>query len=96
MFCGSFHGLPRWRKLTFSRLLAQMMPERNYLRAVLPSILSEDKVGLVKTGHGFINLPQRLDQTTATLMAAADTDAYVPFPPLFSPLRELTPSRRLQ
>ncbi|KAK4056484.1 hypothetical protein OIO90_002331 [Microbotryomycetes sp. JL221] len=52
---------------------ADMIPERNYLRAMLPSILGADKVGLVKTTHGFMNLPQRLDQSTSTLMTAAET-----------------------
>lgn len=54
-----------------------MIPERNYLRAVLPSILRDDKVALVKTRHGFINLPHRLNQPTGTMMNAAETDAYV-------------------
>jgi len=54
-----------------------MIPERNYLRAVLPSILRDDKVALVKTRHGFINLPHRLSQPTGTMMNAAETDAYV-------------------
>ncbi|GAA5883218.1 hypothetical protein JCM16303_007310 [Sporobolomyces ruberrimus] len=54
---------------------ADMIPERNYLRAVLPSILRDDKVALVKTRHGFINLPHRLNQPTGTMMNAAETDA---------------------
>lgn len=52
-----------------------MIPERNYLRAVLPHILGENKVGLVKTRHGFINLPHRLNQPTATLLTASETPA---------------------
>ncbi|ORY91777.1 hypothetical protein BCR35DRAFT_316900 [Leucosporidium creatinivorum] len=52
---------------------ADMIPERNYLRAMLPSILGEGKVGLVKTTQGFINLPQRLSQAVSTLMTAAET-----------------------
>ncbi|BGO90549.1 hypothetical protein NBRC10512_005268 [Rhodotorula toruloides] len=54
---------------------ADMLPERNYLRAVLPHILGENKVGLVKTRHGFINLPHRLSQPTATLLTASETPA---------------------
>lgn len=54
-----------------------MIPERNYLRAVLPSILRDDKVALVKTRHGFINLPHKLSQPTGTMMNAAETDACV-------------------
>ncbi|GJN89916.1 hypothetical protein Rhopal_002905-T1 [Rhodotorula paludigena] len=54
---------------------ADMIPERNYLRAVLPHILGENKVGLVKTRHGFINLPHRLNQPTATLLTASETPA---------------------
>ncbi|GAA5927984.1 uncharacterized protein JCM15063_006051 [Sporobolomyces koalae] len=54
---------------------ADMIPERNYLRAVLPSILRDDKVALVKTRHGFINLPHKLNQPTGTMMNAAETDA---------------------
>ncbi|KAM0788644.1 hypothetical protein ACM66B_002747 [Microbotryomycetes sp. NB124-2] len=54
---------------------ADMIPERNYLRAMLPSILGADKVGLVKTTHGFMNLPHRLDQCTSTMMTAAETPA---------------------
>ncbi|GAA5954985.1 hypothetical protein JCM3765_003152 [Sporobolomyces pararoseus] len=54
---------------------ADMIPERNYLRAVLPSILRDDKVALVKTRHGFINLPHKLGQSTGTMMNAAETDA---------------------
>ncbi|GAA6008840.1 hypothetical protein JCM11491_003803 [Sporobolomyces phaffii] len=54
---------------------ADMIPERNYLRAVLPSILRDDKVALVKTRHGFINLPHKLTQPTGTMMNAAETDA---------------------
>ncbi|GAA5893362.1 uncharacterized protein JCM6883_007642 [Sporobolomyces salmoneus] len=54
---------------------ADMIPERNYLRAVLPSILRDDKVALVKTRNGFINLPHRLSQPVGTMMNAAETDA---------------------
>lgn len=54
---------------------ADMIPERNYLRAVLPSILRDDRVALVKTRHGFINLPHKLHQPTGTMMNAAETDA---------------------
>ena len=57
--------------LTFR--VRQMIPERNYLRAMLPSILGADKVGLVKASHGFINLPQRLSQPKSTLMTATET-----------------------
>lgn len=52
---------------------ADMLPERNYLRAVLPAILGEGNVGLVKAPHGYINLPHKLGHATATLMAAAET-----------------------
>ncbi|GAA6060914.1 hypothetical protein JCM10212_003948 [Sporobolomyces blumeae] len=54
---------------------ADMIPERNFLRAVLPSILRDEKVALVKTQHGFINLPHKLNQPTGTMMNAAETDA---------------------
>ncbi|GAA5851994.1 hypothetical protein JCM9279_007051 [Rhodotorula babjevae] len=54
---------------------ADMIPERNYLRAVLPHILGENKVGLVKTRRGFINLPHRVNQPTATLLTACETPA---------------------
>ncbi|GAA5864193.1 hypothetical protein JCM1840_006696 [Sporobolomyces johnsonii] len=54
---------------------ADMIPERNYLRAVLPSVLADNKVALVKTRHGFINLPRKLNQPTSTMMTAAETDA---------------------
>lgn len=54
---------------------ADVLPERNFLRAVLPHILGENKVGLVKTRHGFINLPHRLNQPTATLLTAAEKPA---------------------
>lgn len=50
-----------------------MIPERNYLRAVLPTILGEGKVALVKTGHGFINLPHRLTQHSSTLYTATES-----------------------
>ena len=63
--------------LTFSNWTScsQMIPERNYLRAVLPHILGENKVGLVKTRRGFINLPHRVNQPTATLLTACETPA---------------------
>ncbi|KAL8276781.1 hypothetical protein RQP46_010837 [Phenoliferia psychrophenolica] len=51
---------------------ADVIPERNFLRAALPAVLSNAKVGLVKTGHGFINLPLRLSQATSTLIEAAE------------------------
>lgn len=51
---------------------SDVIPERNFLRAAMPSMLSNNKVGLVKTGSGFINLPLRLDQSTATLMDASE------------------------
>ncbi|KAG0662405.1 hypothetical protein C6P46_003351 [Rhodotorula mucilaginosa] len=54
---------------------ADVIPERNFLRAVLPHILGENKVGLVKTRHGFINLPHHLNQPTATLLTAAEKPA---------------------
>ena len=54
---------------------ADMLPERNYLRAVLPAILGADNVGLVKAPHGYMNLPAKLNHATATLMAAAETAA---------------------
>ena len=53
----------------------QVIPERNFLRAVLPHILGENKVGLVKTRHGFINLPHHLNPPTATLLTAAEKPA---------------------
>lgn len=59
-------------ELIRARLRTQMIPERNYLRAALPSILGDGKVALVKTGHGYMNLPLRLSQSTATMMNAAD------------------------
>ncbi|GAA5861864.1 hypothetical protein JCM8547_008578 [Rhodosporidiobolus lusitaniae] len=52
---------------------ADMIPERNYLRAVLPHILTSPKTALVKTRHGFINLPHRLSQPASTLYTAAET-----------------------
>ncbi|GAA6024201.1 hypothetical protein JCM10207_006779 [Rhodosporidiobolus poonsookiae] len=54
---------------------ADMIPERNYLRAVLPHILSSPKTGLIKTRHGFINLPHRLSQPASTLYTASETPA---------------------
>jgi len=50
-----------------------MIPERNYLRAVLPHILTSPKTALIKTRHGFINLPHRLSQAASTLYTAAET-----------------------
>lgn len=61
--------------LTEFALCPQVIPERNFLRAVLPHILGENKVGLVKTRHGFINLPHHLNQPTATLLTAAEKPA---------------------
>ncbi|BGP14888.1 hypothetical protein JCM10213_003756 [Rhodosporidiobolus nylandii] len=54
---------------------ADMIPERNYLRAVLPHILTSPKTALVKTRHGFINLPHRLSQPASTLYTASETPA---------------------
>lgn len=56
-----------------------MIVERNSLRAILPAVLGEAnmKVGLVKTPAGFINLPRRLTQSTATLMDASEQPLYV-------------------
>lgn len=54
------------------RLWMQVIPERNFLRAALPAVLSNAKVALVKTGHGFMNLPPKLRQATSTLMEAAE------------------------
>ncbi|GAA5834224.1 hypothetical protein JCM11251_000575 [Rhodosporidiobolus azoricus] len=54
---------------------ADMIPERNYLRAVLPHILTSAKTALVKTRHGFINLPHRLSQAASTLYTASETPA---------------------
>lgn len=51
---------------------ADVIPERNYLRAVLPSVLGTTNVALVQVPHGFINLPYRVNQSTATLMMAAE------------------------
>ncbi|KAK4706081.1 hypothetical protein P7C70_g120, partial [Phenoliferia sp. Uapishka_3] len=51
---------------------ADVIPERNFLRAALPAVLSNSKVALVKTGHGFINLPAVLSQATSTLIEAAE------------------------
>jgi hypothetical protein len=70
-----FTNLSLSSSLTLLDSMTQMIPERNYLRAVLPSILRDDKVALVKTRHGFINLPHKLSQPTGTMMNAAETDA---------------------
>ncbi|GAA5988748.1 hypothetical protein JCM11641_006526 [Rhodosporidiobolus odoratus] len=52
---------------------ADMIPERNYLRAVLPHIITSPETALVKTRHGFINLPHRLSQPASTLYTASET-----------------------
>lgn len=65
---------------------AQVIPERNFLRAALPAVLSDPKVALVKTGHGFINLPPRLSQATSTLIEASEPKScVVPGPPEWGP-----------
>lgn len=65
-----------------------MIPERNYLRAMLPSILGEGKIGLVKTSHGFMNLPQRLNHSVSTVMIATEQPSFVPFSRAFRSLAD--------
>ena len=63
----------------------KVIPERNFLRAALPAVLSNPQVALVKTGHGFIYLPLRLSQAMSTLMEASEPNSFVPAWPLDMP-----------
>lgn len=50
-----------------------VIAERNFLRAALPPFVAGNaRIALVKTPSGFINLPNRLSQSTATLISATD------------------------
>ncbi|KAL8276143.1 hypothetical protein RQP46_011461 [Phenoliferia psychrophenolica] len=51
------------------------LPQANFLRAAIAAVLSNAKVGLVKTGHGFINLPLLLSQVTSTLIETYRTSS---------------------
>ncbi|KDE07931.1 hypothetical protein MVLG_01840 [Microbotryum lychnidis-dioicae p1A1 Lamole] len=56
-------------------LEADVIPDRNYLRATLPTIVADSEIGLIKTPHGFINLPRRVLQSVLTLLHAAETSS---------------------
>lgn len=63
---------------------ADMIPERNYLRAVLPSFIGSVNVALALVPHGFINIPRRVNQATSTLLTASESHSYVRFSALRS------------
>ncbi|SCV70713.1 BQ2448_3475 [Microbotryum intermedium] len=56
-------------------LEADVIPDRNYLRASLPTIVADSEIGLIKASHGFINLSRRVLQSVLTLLQAAETSS---------------------